>query len=385
METSSKWTDAFLDNKRLIADPEADQVLTQILESEAAGESRRLFDLLIRNIDLPLDTFPDSVRAFLEKTNQLPAWTDWKKIERAHLLFLDHGAKFLFFLYFKSLPLLYSCKNGAAVLVKTSRLTHKQQNLEIFTRRIAETGQFLVNVMTPGALRQGGKGILSIQKVRLIHAAIRHFLLEGEWDTARLGRPINQEDLAVTLMTFSISVLDGLHQFNIEVTSEDKDAYIHTWKTIGVLLGINEDLLPENAVEARLLLDRILTRQSAASEDGRLLTRALIQFSEKTIPKDRLDNAASILVCHLIGKEKANMLGVYPGPGCLGHLFPAFLTSIFRLGERLEDRIGEQAFEELIEWLSRQSVKAMISYFDNYKQRHFQVPEVLKKAWDIKA
>lgn len=383
MKNSAKWTDSFLDQKRLMGDPEADQVLTEIFETEDNGASRRLFDLLIRNIELPLDAFPPPVRPFLEKTNQLPEWTDWQKVNLAHDLFLDHGAKFLLFLYFKSLPLLYTCKNGAIVLVKTSRLTNSQQGLDIFTRRIAETGQFLIDVMHSGALKRDQKGIQAIQKVRLIHAAIRHFIIEAGWDTDTLGKPINQEDMAVTLMTFSVAVLDGLKQFNIELDDKKKEAYIHTWKAIGFLLGIDADLLPENIIEARLLLDRILDRQAIASEEGRLLAKALISFSENNIPKDWLDNAASILVCHLIGKEKAEMLGVYPGPGCLGYLFPTFLQSLFRLGERLEDRIGNRPLEELVEWLSRESVKAMVRYFDNYKQRHFQIPKVLQKAWDI--
>lgn len=382
-EKSSKWTNTFLNSKRLIADPEADQVLDLMLKSKGKGESRRLFDLLIRNIDLPLDEFPDVVHAFLKKTNQLPEWTDRDQVERAHRLFLDHGAKFLLFLYFKSLPLLYCCKNGAAVLVKTSRLSNSQQGLDIFTRRIAETGQFLIDVMTPGSLQRGGKGIQAIQKVRLIHAAIRHFISEKEWDHSSLGSPINQEDLAVTLMTFSISVIDGLQQFNIEISLEEKEAYLHTWTAIGELLGIEESLLPENTAEARILLNRILDRQAAASEDGRLLTNALIRFCENNIPKDWLDNAPAILIRHLVGKERANMLGVYPGPGCMGYLFPAFLKSVFRLSENIEDRIGDKPLKEVVEWLSRQSIKAMIGYFDHYKQRHFQVPEVLQKAWKI--
>lgn len=383
MDNSSKWSNPFLDNKRLVADPLADQTLSLIMESEQAEESRRLFDLLIRNIELPLETLPTTIKPFVEKNGELPSWTDWNKVRLAHELFQDHGPKCLLLLYFKSLPLLYSCQNGAEVLVKTSRLTNSQQGLEIFTRRIAETGQFLVDVMTPGALQKGGTGIQSIQKVRLIHASIRHFLSKQGWEAQRFGQPVNQEDMAITLMTFSIAVLDGLAQFNMDISDEKQEAYVHTWTAIGASLGIDEDLLPKDVSEARLLLNRILERQSAPSESGRLLARALIQFCEDQIPKDWLDNAAAALMRHLIGKERADMLGIYPGPGCLGYLLPPFLRSVFRLGEKLEDRTGDQPLEEVLEWLSRQTVKAMVNYFDKFKQRHFHIPSAMQKAWDI--
>ena len=384
METSSKWADTFLDQKRLIGDPEADELLIQIIKKKEPADSRRLFDLLIRNIELPINALPTEVIPFLQKNNQLPTWTDPTKVQLAHDLFLDHGAKFLIFLYFKSLPLLYTCKNGAAVLVQTSRLTNSQQDLEIFTRRIAETGQFLIDTMTPQALLPEAKGIQSIQKVRLIHAAIRYFIQEKDWDANILGIPINQEDMAITLMTFSIAVLDGLQQFRIEVDTEKQEAYIHTWAAIGSLLGIQEDLLPQSVAEARHLLSRILERQAAPSEAGRLLTKALVSFSEKNIPRERFDPAAPALVRYLVGEKLADILGVYPGPGCFGFIFPAFLRSLFKMGESLEDRIKKQPHRELIEWLSRQSVEAMVRYFDNYKNKHFEVPEALQKAWNIK-
>lgn len=197
MPTTKIWTNAFLDRMRHTADPLADRAVAQLVEQKGREEAKRIFDLLIRRIELPEEELPGSLRGYWEATRQLPDWVDEGRVERAHALFLDHGTKLLLFLYYKSLPLLYCCKHGAQVLVQTSRLTHNSEDITIFTRRIAETGQFLIHVMTPGGLKPGGVGIQSIQKVRLIHAAIRHFILPQRWDAQQLGGPINQEDLAV--------------------------------------------------------------------------------------------------------------------------------------------------------------------------------------------
>jgi hypothetical protein len=374
------WTDEFLDQKRLQADPLADEALGLIVSEKGEGEARRLFDLLIHNIGMPLREFPPLVQDYLEATGRLPAWSDWNKVAMAHDLFLDHGPKFLIFLYYKSLPLLYTCAHGAKVLARTGRLTHDPQDRAIFTRRIAETGQFLLDVMSRKGLQPGGRGIQAIQKVRLIHASIRRFIPQEDWDEAAFGKPINQEDMAVTLMTFSISLIDGLAQFGIEEKEERLEAYLHTWTAIGHALGIDDDLLPANLTEARTLIDKILQRQSKDSEDGRILARALVHFARETFPNNYLDDAPVYLIRHLVGPQRADMLDVQTAYGCLGLAVPLFLRKLFHLGERLEDKVKEP-LKVVIEKLSKITTYAMVGYFDQYKKRNFEIPEEMEKVW----
>jgi hypothetical protein len=176
MSKPADWSPEFLGQMRQAADPLADQAVAQLVATEGREAAQHLFDLLIRPIEMPLKELPPPLKRYWEVTQQLPDWVDPQKVEAAHMLFRDHGPKFLQFLYYKSLPLLYCCKNGAQVLVQTSRLAHNREDITIFTPRIAETGQFLIDVMTDCGLQPGKTGIQSIQKVRLIHAAIRHFI-----------------------------------------------------------------------------------------------------------------------------------------------------------------------------------------------------------------
>lgn len=375
-----KWTDEFLDRKRQLADPLADAVLEKIVGEKGEKEALRVFDLLIRNIEMPVDRLPVEVDDFLQSTNQLPKWADTEKIHVAHELFLDHGPKFLLFLFYKSLPLLYTDKKGAEVLVRTSRLTHNVEDITIFTRRIAETGQFMIDLMSEGGLNPGGRGIQSIQKVRLIHAAIRRFVKRSKWNADLLGEPINQEDMALTLMTFSISPITALQQIGIEESNDMLDAYLHTWCAIGEVLGINKDLLPKNLDEAQQLIDKVLERQSGPSDAGKLLAKALVQFSRKTFPRDRLDDAPVYIIRSLIGRERANMLDIYPEYSILGIAVPLFLQRLFRLTERLEDKIdGPVRF--VIDRISEKMVHAMVGYFDNYKQRKFTISDQMRSRW----
>lgn len=373
-----KWNNEFLDVKRTHTDPLADEVIKQLIDSKGKEASRKFFDKLIREIELPIEELPDEIQEFMQNTAELPAWLSQDDLQKSNLFFKDHGPKLLLLLYFKSLPLLYSDVNGAQVLVKTSRLTHQDESMEIFARRIAETGQFLLNVMANDNFHGNGKAINTIRKVRLIHAAIRHFIGK-DWDTINLGKPINQEDMALTLMTFSVSLIDGLRQLLIDESDVFFNAYFERWKAIGLLLGVDQDLIPADIDEGRLLLTKILERNSGTSEAGILLTKALVDFSKNAIPGKIFDITPEVLINYFTGSTVTEYLHVNSQPGCFGFAIPALFASIFHLGERLEgnsDRINYIAIK-----LSNRLIHAMVNYFDKYKNQTFEIPAEFKPYW----
>ena len=374
------WSDALLDSKRTITDPLADEVVEKIIAERGEPEARNLFDLLIRQLETPVDQLPEVARHYLRQTNQLPEWADPEKIALAHELFIDHGPKMLLFLYYRSLPTLYSCANGAQVLYHTARLVHDPTSITAFTRRIAETAQFLMDVMTPGNLKPGATGIRSIQKVRLIHASVRKFVRNKEWNPA-WGLPINQEDLAITLMTFSVSLLDSLRKIKVEEDQERQEAFFHTWMAIGSLLGIDRDLLPNRLSDGYQLYHRILHRQSKPSEEGKLLTNALIRFSEEVIPGKALDDTPEAMVYFLAGPEIAQNVGLKKMPGCLSWLGPSIMQFVFRLAERLEEKSDQ--WKRRIDRYALRLTQAMLAHFNDYKGTNFSINDQLLKEWEI--
>jgi hypothetical protein len=99
------------------------------------------------------------------------------------------------------LPVCYGGAKGVEVLYRTKRI-HGQ----VF-RRIMETAQVVVDALDEDGLGPRGRGRRSAQKIRLLHATIRHFL-HTDWDMSR-GLPINQEDLAATIFSFSVITRAG--------------------------------------------------------------------------------------------------------------------------------------------------------------------------------
>jgi hypothetical protein len=88
-------------------------------------------------------------------------------------------------------------------------------------RRLSETSQFVMNMMGCDAFGSGGAFVPTIQKTRLIHAAVRHFLTaSGRWGFAADGVPICQQDMVGALLIFSVQVVEGLRRVGISVTEQ---------------------------------------------------------------------------------------------------------------------------------------------------------------------
>ena len=153
-------------------------------------------------------------------------------------------------------------------------------------RRLTETAQMVINLMVPGGLEPEGIGARSARKVRLMHALVRQHVRsmpEPAWSAA-LGEPINQEDLAGTLLTFSLLVIDGLKKIGAVVSPAAERGYYALWSHVGAILGIDARLRPATGDEAVALAARIGARQFRTSPEGQHLARELIKVNDALFP-----------------------------------------------------------------------------------------------------
>lgn len=306
---SQKWTDEFLDAARSLGDEPADRVMAAVVEKREIGIVDEMFRSLVRNDGIVPEHMPPEVHAFLDATAALPDWADPELIAAGENFFDLHWPLVVTFLFCASLPNAYAAHRGAQVLALTARLKTQAE------RRIFETAQFVLDVMSLGGLSPGGHGIRSAQKVRLMHASIRQFILNDpkwrdRWDP-EWGVPINQEDLAGTLMTFSIQILEGFKRFRIVVSPAEQEAYLHAWRVIGHLMGVRADLIPANIAEGYDLAYTILDRQKGRSAAGIDLTKALLGFMEGKLAKG-LRGLPAVLMRRCVDKDVAAMLEIPP-------------------------------------------------------------------------
>ena len=153
-----------------------------------------------------------------------------------------------------------------------------------------------------------GKGYITAKKVRFLHASMRYMLTQPDsfspwgdkdqpqsyaerlsqvqtpWDTEKLGAPVNQEDLTYTLLTFGLVIPQGMEKWGLPLTREQKESFLHLWKVVGYIMGIHPELLTDDWDDAVSLYEKIQKRQAGSSEDGKILTEALMGFLGGYLP-----------------------------------------------------------------------------------------------------
>lgn len=371
---NSDWSTSFLEGKRAIGDPLADNIISVVMANNREEMLNGFFQLMNGNTDaLPEQMLPE-VKAFFKETAELPEWADKDMLKFGQQVYVQHGLLVGMLLFYKSLPECYTGAKGAAVLLSSARLNEKSGSQDHFARRLAETGLFIYQAMMPGAMLPHGKGIRAAQKVRLIHAVIRYFIKKHGWDSEKLGEPINQEDMAGTLMSFSALVLEGLDILGVRFDDTETESYIHCWRVIGHIMGVQEDLIPKNAKDALALGHAVIDHQKAKSTAGTSLTEALIIFCNKKAPPFINKEFHIKMMRFLMGDELSLLLNL--------ELIPMGKVKIFKKSILIYIRVREFTEKVLlfalpIALIDRLLLKLSIRYLSKNEIVTYYLPKTL--------
>lgn len=368
------YTLASMDALRTEGDELADATVATLFERGEVGT----FNSLMRYVstvgqELP-EGLPDVARDYLKATGTPPAWVDWGEMEKARLFFIDNNVHISTALSFASMPACY-------VVPHVARLLSATHGLKYPSKRMAETGQFTVYLMQPGAFEAGSRFIPAAQKVRLLHASIRHHLArEDRWDTAALGTPICQEDMIGGQMMFSIQVLDALHRLGIHMSTEGAEAYYYAWRVVGAILGVDQDHVPQDLRAAREFSDLYMTRHMGPSEEGAELTRQLIELYEEVVPGTFFDPVVSALIRYLVGDTCADWLDV---PRTSWDTVVKAAPALLGLLEAIEDRSPLAGWA--LDRLGHLTSVLELSSLTRGRVMHYAIPEQLKNDFGVNA
>ncbi|MFE2060085.1 oxygenase MpaB family protein [Streptomyces sp. NPDC059446] len=366
------YTESSLNSLRLAGDDLADATVATLFERGEVGK----FNSLMRYVSTagsPLpDGLPDVAREYLDATGAPPAWVDWGEMEKARLFFADNNVHISTALSFASMPACYVVPHVAKLLSATHGLDYP-------SKRMAETGQFTVHLMQPGAFEAGSPFVPAAQKVRLLHASIRHHLRrEDRWDTEVLGTPICQEDMIGGQMFFSLLVLDSLHRLGIHMSTDGAESYYYAWRVVGAMLGVDQDAVPRTLDDARSFLDLYMVRHMGPSPEGAHLTRQLIDLYEEVVPGTVFDPVVSALIRHLVGDTCADWLQV---PRSSWDTLVRTVPHLLGVLESIEDRSPLASW--VLDHLGRLTTSFELSSLTRGRVMHYAIPEQLKKDYDV--
>jgi hypothetical protein len=334
-----------LERLRSVGDPLADDAVAAFfaeVEQLAPGE---LFARLVRHVRLPDEDQVPAIRSYFVSASARPDWVDDAAVERGQEFFNRLVVHHFTALYLSSLPNSYAAAKGVQVLRMTGRLQTDT------LRRLNETGQFLMDIAGPGAMRIGGVGIDRILHVRLMHAAVRWMinhdpsvkrvdelappLIEGPdlvWSDS-WGTPTNQEDLIGTWLTFTAVVYDAFDASGVDYNDRNVSDHLHLWRLVAHYLGIDASIVPTVRADANILREHIFGRQQAPSGAGHAMTAALLQQARGRMPRLMFPMMPTAFR-HFLGDRVSDMIGI-PAANWTRHGFGVMtaITSVLTRGE----------------------------------------------------
>lgn len=243
-----------LEPYRQIGDPAVDEIF-QLLDEQGQALSAGQ-DVLQAAADAyqqePESRSPAQVAMadFYQRYSQVPSWVDWESVQAGQRVFLAYMPAIGYTLYYRSLVPGFSIPKIAAVLLQTAYLAPPSTEQRVH-QRLMDTGGFLAlctarsigDTAAAAALEPNGDAWKAALHVRFLHAKVRRALLQRKgaraWKTAELGVPINQEDMAATLLAFCTNSLWGVeHIAGRPLPEHERRDYTHFWRYVGWLLGV---------------------------------------------------------------------------------------------------------------------------------------------------
>jgi hypothetical protein len=264
-----------LEPYRMIGDCEIDNILTLLEEQgKPLGPGDDLLAMMETEAaaDNPSSTAETNdplktrMKTFYETYSRVPTWVNTQQLKLGQEVFITYISSIGLSLYYRSLVPGFSIPKIAAVLQATGYLAPPSSR-ERVSARLMDTGALLAAFASTGvddsisnaadtwdetlgsqstasdivqAILPCGPGWKAALQVRILHAKVRHALLRSKrWDSTALGVPINQEDMAATLLAFSANALVGIEfVLGFAIPLRERLAYLAFWRYIGWLLGI---------------------------------------------------------------------------------------------------------------------------------------------------
>ncbi|MFI6096295.1 oxygenase MpaB family protein [Lentzea sp. NPDC051213] len=317
---------AVLDSLRQTGDPLADAAIAEVYELGAVDRVNEVLAGFVRNGDEVPQDLPPLVRRYFAESAGLPEWADRAVLARGQELWDRLGPHLATLLCCYLLPVRY----GSAWALR-------------HTRQGMESTRLLEDVLADGGLLDpGGRGLRTVQKIRLLHAAARQYV-----DPELLRA--NQEDLAATVGTLTVCLPQGLRRSWVLSPDSDFGDLFHIWSVVGHLMGVDPRLLPGNYDDAVNLMDTIWRRGRARTTIGWDLMAALEQRFRAALPGE-LGEMFSDLVRFYCDDGLANLLRVDPFDmtTSLGFVEPVTAAAGLPAGSIVDDRVWRRTRSTLV-------------------------------------
>ncbi len=257
--------------ERLTVGDEPMDRLVEWMSAAGMEQTRPLFDRALTEGIANVPDAPDPLREFFIQIETMPDWVDPDKLRKGARALRRGGADGMYIARDVSLLGGYQFSGFNKTLVRTGAL-EKGSN-----KRFAETMQWAMDVISEGGLDPIGIGYRSTIRVRLIHAFVRrHVAAMPDWRGDEWGVPVNQTDMAATLVGAIIAPPAGAIGMGILLTPAELDGIAHLTRYVGWLIGVQDEWLPHTFRDGVRILYHTLTALAEPDESTKQLAVPMV-------------------------------------------------------------------------------------------------------------
>ncbi len=265
------WSDAY-GHALLRGDAPMDE-LVEWMQAEGMTKTRPLFEqALAEGIDSVADA-PEPLKAFFALIDARPEWLDDALMDQGAEAYAMLGGDALYAARDFILMGGYLSSSINEVLYRAGGLDRGAN------RRVAETADWYLKMVTPGSMRRFGDGFKATIHVRFVHALVRRRITnKPDWDVQADGIAVNQTDMVGTWLGGSIGAFIGaLLLGRLTVNYADIQAAMHLFKYSHWLMGVEETFLTDDPREAAYRLANLVWVQPGPTEVCLQMAKALAE------------------------------------------------------------------------------------------------------------
>ncbi|BBY44136.1 oxygenase MpaB family protein [Mycolicibacterium celeriflavum] len=240
--------------------------LVEWMSSTGMEQTRPLFDRALTSGIASVPEAPEPLRAFFAEVETVPEWVDWELVRRGQRALRAGGADGMYVARDVSLLGGYQFSGFNKTLIRTGAL-EKGSN-----KRFAETMQWALDIISENGMAPLGIGYRSTIRVRLIHAFVRrHVAAMPDWRGDEWGVPVNQTDMAATLVGALIAPPVGALGMGLVLPPKEYEAIAHLTRYVGWLIGVDDEWLPRDFRDSVRVLYHTVSALSEPDESTKQL------------------------------------------------------------------------------------------------------------------
>lgn len=285
-------------------DPAADDVAARLLADGSIPAVNKAWESWVNNSDALPSGMPGYLTDYLTQVNRLPSWADPALLAASEKLY-KRLSSYLF--------VSESLGSGilSTVIPRESRAVYWSAGGADMKARAAKTFTFGYDLHSETAWQPGGHFVVSANKTRLVHAAVRNLLPTSShyMATADEPKPISNGDILITFHSVATVAHNNMQKWGVKLSAADQAADLHAWQVALHLLGVQEQFIPASWADAQTQATQMLWPVVAPTSEGISLAKTLLGYVED--PVLGLDTGfVSEMVRYLIGDKYSDWLGL---------------------------------------------------------------------------